>query len=119
MKLKAACEIAESCGLETVGEAICNIEIHWVNLFTQDDKNDELQELYEDSKDIPDSTPISVILNGNKMNKVYLIWYDNGYVCVLDAVTTTEKLAKEFIDNADCSKYYSIEERELYLGEEN
>ena len=52
------------------------------------------------------------------MNKVYLIWYDNGYVCVLDAVTTTEKLAKEYIDNADCSKYYSIEERELYNGED-
>ena len=50
------------------------------------------------------------------MNKVYLIWYDNGYVCVLDAVTTTEKLAKEYIDNADCSKYYSVEERELYTG---
>ena len=31
MKLKTACELAEECGLYTIGEAIMNIEIHALN----------------------------------------------------------------------------------------
>lgn len=33
MKLKEACDIADSCGLETLGEAYMNIEIHSPSLF--------------------------------------------------------------------------------------
>lgn len=50
MKLKEACEIAEECGLETIGEAILNIEIHASSLFTHDELDRELNELYEDTK---------------------------------------------------------------------
>lgn len=55
------------------------------------------------------------------MNKVYLIWYDNGYVNVLDAVTTTEKLAKEYIKeqcNSYSNKniYYKIEPKDLWTN---
>ena len=55
------------------------------------------------------------------MNKVYLIWYDNGYVCVLDAITTTEKLAKEYIEeqcNSSNNKhsYYKIEPKDLWTN---
>jgi len=55
------------------------------------------------------------------MNKVYLIWYDNGSVCVLDAVTTTKKLAKEYIKE-QCSTsnnktiYYKIEPKDLWTN---
>lgn len=50
MKVKEACEIAEDCGLETIGEAILNIEIHAISLFSYDELNKELSELYEDAK---------------------------------------------------------------------
>lgn len=55
------------------------------------------------------------------MNKIYLIWYDNGYICVLATVTTTEKLAKEFIEE-QCNNshnktiYYKIEPVDLWTG---
>lgn len=49
MKLKAACEIAEACGLETVGEAIRNIEIHAISLFTYDELDKEMNELYDEA----------------------------------------------------------------------
>ena len=55
------------------------------------------------------------------MNKVYLIWYDNGYVRVLDAVTTTKKLAEEYIEEqCDSSNnkhsYYKIEPKDLWTN---
>lgn len=50
MKVKKACEIAEDCGLETIGEAILNIDIHAISLFSYDELNKELSELYEDAK---------------------------------------------------------------------
>lgn len=45
MKLQQALETARDCGLETVGEAIYNINIHAPNLFSYDKMNDELKEL--------------------------------------------------------------------------
>lgn len=50
MTVKQACEIAEECGLETIGEAILNIQIHASNLFSDDEINKELNELYEDAE---------------------------------------------------------------------
>ena len=50
MKVKEACEIAEDCGLETIGEAILNIKLHAISLFSYDELNKELDELYEDAK---------------------------------------------------------------------
>lgn len=45
MKIQKALEIAYDCGLETVGEAICNIEIHALSLFSYTDIGKELNEL--------------------------------------------------------------------------
>lgn len=50
MKVKEACEIAEDCGLETIREAIFNIELHAISLFSYDVLNKELSELHEDAK---------------------------------------------------------------------
>lgn len=50
MKVKEACKIADACGLETIGEAVFNIELHALNLFIYDEINKELNELYEDAK---------------------------------------------------------------------
>ena len=50
MKEKEECEIANECGLKTIGEAILNIELHAVSLFSYDELYEELTELYEDAK---------------------------------------------------------------------
>jgi hypothetical protein len=50
MKIKEACEIAVDCGLTTIGEAILNIELHAISLFSYDELSKELNELYEDAK---------------------------------------------------------------------
>lgn len=62
MKLKEACEYAEACGLETVGEAVLNIEIHAPSLFTYEALTGELRELEKDAVEVSDATPISKIL---------------------------------------------------------
>ena len=62
MKLKTACDIAEACGLDTVGEAIYNIELHAPSLFAYDDLPGELKELDKDATGIPSETLISEIL---------------------------------------------------------
>ncbi len=45
MKIQKALEIANECGLETVGEAIMNIEIHALSLFSVSDIEKEVNEL--------------------------------------------------------------------------
>lgn len=62
MKLKAACGIAEACGLDTVGEAVFNIKLHAPSLFAYDEVPGELKELDEDAAGIPSETAIGVIL---------------------------------------------------------
>lgn len=52
MKLKTACGIALDCGLNTIGEAIMNIDIHAISVFSYSEMNKELAELYEDAKGI-------------------------------------------------------------------
>lgn len=62
MKVKEACEIAEDCGLETIHEAIINIQIHADCLFSYDDLKKELIELYEDAENYDTNDPIFVAL---------------------------------------------------------
>ncbi|XZH99724.1 hypothetical protein ACSXEK_16090 (plasmid) [Clostridium perfringens] len=50
MKLKRAIKIGKDCGLETIGEAICNIELHATNIFDFDKAQEEIKELYNDFK---------------------------------------------------------------------
>ncbi len=77
MKLQTAIEIAKNCGLETAGEAIFNIKLHAVNLFSYSDIQKELVELENtwewtkshrrtpDGKAINEDTPANVILKHN------------------------------------------------------
>ena len=44
MKIQTAIEIAKDCGLETAGEAIFNIKLHAVNLFSYPDIQKEIEE---------------------------------------------------------------------------
>ena len=79
MKLQTAIEIAKNCGLETAGEAIFNIKLHAVNLFSYSDIQKELAELENtwewtkshrrtpdgktpDGKAINEDTPVNLIL---------------------------------------------------------
>ena len=52
MKLLTALELAKSCELETVGEAICNIKFHVVNLFDYNEIQTEYDELCNDYKEL-------------------------------------------------------------------
>ncbi|EGT3619388.1 hypothetical protein FJ641_08280 [Clostridium perfringens] len=50
MKLKRAIKIEKDCGLETMGEAICNIELHASSMFDFDNIQEEIEELHNDFK---------------------------------------------------------------------
>ena len=65
MKLREALELAEECGLMTVGEAILNAEIHSPSLFPYDRISAELKELCDEAKNIDDSELIHNILGRN------------------------------------------------------
>ncbi len=56
MKIEECLRIGIECGLETVGESICNIEFHCANLFSISEIDKELKELYMSCDD--------AILNG-------------------------------------------------------
>ena len=58
MKLKAACELAFTCGLGTVGEAVTNIDHLATRIFEWENMNKELAELYKEAEGLY-STPIS------------------------------------------------------------
>ena len=62
MKVKEACEIAEDCGLETIHEAIRNIQIHAGCLFSYKELDKELKELYEDVENYNENDPIIAAL---------------------------------------------------------
>lgn len=63
MKLKEACDIADACGLETLGEAVMNIELHSTSLFVYDEIDKEIQELESDIKSLgPDWENLSIYL---------------------------------------------------------
>ena len=50
MTLKEVCDLADACGLETVGEAVMNAELHYDALVTIDDMDKEFEELYREVK---------------------------------------------------------------------
>lgn len=50
MKLKRAIKIGRDCGLETIGEAIYNIELHASSMLDFDKAQEEIKELYNDFK---------------------------------------------------------------------
>lgn len=62
MTLKAACEIAIDCGLETVDEAVLNIQLHANSIFGYDEISSELHELEIAAEKYPINTFISDIL---------------------------------------------------------
>ena len=62
MTLKSACDIAEACGLNTIGEAVLNIEFNAFQLFPYGEIAKELNELYTEAKSYLNETPISSIL---------------------------------------------------------
>ena len=63
MTLKDACDMAEASGLNTIGEAILNIEFNAFQLFPYGKIAEELKELYTEAKSYSDKTPISSILH--------------------------------------------------------
>lgn len=62
MTLKEACEIAIDCGLETVDEAVLNIQLHANSIFGYDEIASELSELKRAAEKYPVNTYISDIL---------------------------------------------------------
>lgn len=62
MKLKEALELADECGLSTVGEAILNVELHAPSLFPYEKIHTELNELYQEAAAYDDNQLISEVL---------------------------------------------------------
>lgn len=62
MKLKEALELADECGLSTVGEAILNVELHALSLFPYEKMHTELNELYQEAAAYDDNQLISEVL---------------------------------------------------------
>ena len=50
MTLNEVCELADACGLETVGEAVMNAELHYNALVSISDFDQEFEELYREVK---------------------------------------------------------------------
>jgi hypothetical protein len=50
MKLKDAIGLGKACGLETVEECVCNIDIHCMSLFVYAHIDAELKELHDEYK---------------------------------------------------------------------
>ena len=48
MKLKAALELGMACELTSLEEAIRNVEIHHLSLFSYEEMTEEFEELYKD-----------------------------------------------------------------------
>ena len=52
MTLKDCLEIGIECGLQTVSEAILNIEIHAISIFSYSELNKELEQLYIEKEEL-------------------------------------------------------------------
>ena len=65
MKLKSALEIGMDCDLETVGEALFNISIHRPNLFSYEEMDEEIKQLFREymASGFKDETLIKEALN--------------------------------------------------------
>lgn len=104
MKIFEAIKLANDCGLETLGEAVYNVEIHAIQLFSDSDWQKELNELRQqymwilnhrrtpDGKEpITDKTSVSMMIQfhiGEDM-----VDYDMYY-----SALTHPNLAKRFAD---------------------
>ena len=66
MKLREACEIAEGCGLRTVGEAVLNIERNAGMFWSYDKMLPELNELVKEADQYGDDTSIFYVLEGEE-----------------------------------------------------
>lgn len=62
MTLRDACEIAVDCGLETVGEAVYNIDLHAPSLFAYSEVALELEELHREAEDYDENTSVYDII---------------------------------------------------------
>ena len=68
MTLKEVCELADACGLETVGEAVMNAELHYDALVLIDDMDKEFEELYREVKALgPEWESVSIYTIVKKM----------------------------------------------------
>lgn len=76
MKVIDACLIGEDCGLITIKEAIRNIQIHAVSLFTFDDLEAELIELEEDLKNYSENTLILEVIKQKDDRELEFPYYD-------------------------------------------
>ena len=56
MTLKTCLEIGNDCGLETVGEALYNINLHAGNIFEYSKINTEMNELVNEAKELYSKT---------------------------------------------------------------
>lgn len=52
MKLKQCIDIAEDCGLNTLGDAVLNVDIHAMSIFDYRKLSGELMELYKEYNDL-------------------------------------------------------------------
>lgn len=66
MKLREACEIAESAGLRTIGEAVLNIEMNAGMFWSYEEMVGELNELVREADQFSDDTSIFYILEGKE-----------------------------------------------------
>jgi len=73
MKLKACLEIGNDCGLETVGEALYNIDLHAGNIFDYSTINQELSEMYKEATELFSKTNFTK----ESLNIKVLEWMDN------------------------------------------
>lgn len=56
MTLRDCLEIANNCGLETVGEALYNINLHAMMIFEYSKMNQELTQVYNEADDLYSKT---------------------------------------------------------------
>ena len=66
MKLREACEIAESAGLRTIGEAVLNIEMNAGMFWSYEEMVGELNELVREADQYGDETSIFYMLEGKE-----------------------------------------------------
>lgn len=52
MTLKEVCELADACGLETVGEAVMNAELHYDALVSVSEMEEEFEKLYREVREL-------------------------------------------------------------------
>lgn len=94
MKLKQALEIGLDCGLETIGEAILNINNHSGNLFSYENINKEIDELISDTNNLFSKTNYN---NESKINHVLsFINYCTYEECELFTIIPREEIDRVF-----------------------